>query len=72
MSTKAARSSRPLRVLHAPDVIGGNAPSLARAERAAGLESVSVSLAGDRYGYGCDELLWAPGSGLIAREIARW
>jgi glycosyltransferase involved in cell wall biosynthesis len=72
MSLAAHATARPLRVLHAPDVIGGNAPSLARAERAVGLQSVAVSLAGDRYGYGCDELLWEPGAGRVAREIARW
>jgi glycosyltransferase involved in cell wall biosynthesis len=66
------RTMRALRVLHVPDVVGGNAPGIARAERSLGLESVSVSLVEDRYGYGCDEVLWKPGAGLLEREVARW
>jgi len=65
-------AGHPLRVLHAPEVVGGHAPTLARAERAAGLRSVSVSLYGDRYGYGCDEVIWRPGSSRMCREAARW
>jgi len=61
-----------LRVLHAPNIVGGNPPSLAAAERALGLDSRSVSLAGDPFGFGCDELLWRHGDGRLRREAQRW
>lgn len=61
-----------MRVLHAPLGIGGNAASLARAERAVGLRSHAVSIAPPPFGYEFDEVLWQPGASLLARERGRW
>lgn len=61
-----------MRVLHAPTAVGGNAPSLARAERALGLDSKSIELAPNAYGYACDETIWGPGDGVFGRELKRW
>ncbi len=60
-----------MRVLHAPFDVGGNAASLARAERALGLESHAVSFRQGAFGYRTDEVLWGPGDSLARREIAR-
>jgi glycosyltransferase involved in cell wall biosynthesis len=65
-------SGATLRVLHCPDVVGGHAPELARAERALGLQSRSVALQASAYGYAVDETLTGPDAGRIAREMARW
>lgn len=61
-----------LRVLHCPALIGGNAPQLARAERAIGLDSRCVALTGSRYAYEADEILAGPDAGFRERESARW
>ena len=61
-----------LRVLHAPYLVGGNPPNIARAERALGIESWCVSLAEHPFGYPCDEVLWRPGEARVAREYRRW
>ena len=65
-------SERRLRVLHCPDVVGGHAPQLARAERAAGCASRAIALGPNRYGYEVDETLGSPSSGRLAREWQRW
>jgi glycosyltransferase involved in cell wall biosynthesis len=62
--------NRRLRVLHCPELIGGNAGSLARAERQLGLESHCVSLAPHPFGYPADEILTR--GGLVATQFARW
>jgi hypothetical protein len=44
---------RPIRVLHCPELVGGNAQQLARAERAVGLDSVAVAFDQTVFAYGC-------------------
>jgi glycosyltransferase involved in cell wall biosynthesis len=62
----------PLRVLHCPDVVGGNSAALAAAERELGLESTTVVLRPSPYGYPVDEVVWADGDGVLVRELKRW
>jgi hypothetical protein len=59
-----------LRVLHCPQLVGGQASGLARAERELGLESVCVALEPSRFGYEADELA-SHGRGVWS-EISRW
>lgn len=63
---------RPIRVLHCPDTVGGNAAELARVERELGLKSWAVSF--DQYylGYEIDEVLRSQGEKRIAFERKRW
>lgn len=61
-----------LRVLHCPNTVAGNPQSLARAERAAGLDSWSVSFHRSPYGYASDEILWNGRGNYLSREIRRW
>jgi hypothetical protein len=65
-------SSRPLRVLHCPEVVGGMAGELARAERALGAESWAVAFEPSVYDYPIDEVLCPPGTGRLRREWRRW
>jgi glycosyltransferase involved in cell wall biosynthesis len=58
-------------VLHCPDVVGGHAPQLARAERALGVASISVTLHENRYGYPVDESLSDDRDGWFARQRKR-
>ena len=62
----------PLRVLHCPDVVGGNSAVLAAAERELGLESTAVVLRPSPYGYAVDEVVWNEGDGVVVRELKRW
>jgi hypothetical protein len=48
---------RPLRVLHGPEMVGGHAQELARAERALGLDSWSVVWQMSPLQFRCDEIL---------------
>ncbi len=59
-------------MLHCPDVVGGHAPQLARAERALGVQSHSVALRANAYGYVADETLTTDAQGRFSRELARW
>jgi len=61
-----------MRVLHAPWDVGGNAASLARAERSIGLQSWAVSFRRGVFGYPVDEVLWEPGDSWITREYRRF
>ncbi len=61
-----------VRVLHTPAAVGGHATQLAEAERALGLDSVSVSLHAPPYGYTADEVLFGPRTRPLARERRRW
>lgn len=63
--------SRPLRVLHVPDNVGGQPQSIAVAERALGLDSRVVTLHPTRFGYPADEVLFAPGAGRLDRFARR-
>jgi hypothetical protein len=62
----------PLRVVHLPAAVGGNAPSLARAERELGLESRSIVLEPTSYGYAADETLYEGNPTRLRRELRRW
>lgn len=62
---------RPIRVLHCPELVGGNAQQLARAERALGLESVAVAFDQTVFAYDTDEVLFAPSDRLLQRESKR-
>jgi glycosyltransferase involved in cell wall biosynthesis len=57
-----------LRVAHLPAAVAGNAPALARAERALGLDSVSIAF--EESDYDVDRLL--AGTGRLRREVRRW
>ena len=59
----------PIRVLHCPELVGGNAQQLARAERALGLESVAVAFEQTVFAYDTDEVLFAPSDRLLRREL---
>jgi hypothetical protein len=64
--------NRPLRVLHCPELVGGNARSLAAAERSIGLDSRAVALAESPFGYRADETLAPAGTSILRREALRW
>jgi glycosyltransferase involved in cell wall biosynthesis len=68
----AGAAGRPLRVLHAPGLVGGHAAGLAVAERAIGLDSRCVAFQASPYGYPHDETLWNAGDPVLRRELARW
>lgn len=61
-----------LRVLHCPQLVGGQATSLALHERALGAGSLSVSWLESVFGYPADEILWPQNASLAAQEAARW
>jgi hypothetical protein len=63
--------TRPLRILHVPDPVGGQAAGLARAERALGLESVAVALEPSPFGYAMDEVVREAHPSAVGFEIAR-
>jgi len=69
---KPVHLAPPIRVLHCPDVVGGHAPQLARAERTLGVEARSVTLQASPYGYAPDEVLSRPGASALGRELKRW
>jgi glycosyltransferase involved in cell wall biosynthesis len=61
-----------LRILHAPDAVGGNPGALARAERKLGLRSWAVALEPSPFGYEVDEVVRTPGQARLAHEVARF
>ncbi len=60
-----------LRILHAPGLAGGNPASLARAERALGLESWCLTNEPNPYHYPVDEVLPGPAQGRFRYELQR-
>ena len=62
----------PLRVLHAPSLVGGNPGALARAEREIGLASWCVSTDPNVFGYAVDEQGRTVREGRVAYELQRW
>ena len=64
--------TRPLRVLHCPEVVGGMPGELARAERALGAASRAVAFDNSVYEYQIDEVLCTPRTGRLMREWKRW
>jgi hypothetical protein len=69
---RPATGTRPLRVLHCPDMVGGLAGTLARAQRELGVESWAVSFEKSKYNYPIDEILSPPGTVPIKRITRRW
>ncbi len=60
------------KVLHCAHLVGGQATSLARAERELGAQSWAVSWQPSVFGYPADEILWPDGASLLRQELARW
>jgi len=60
-----------IRVLHAPELVGGHSGQLARAERELGLASRCVSFWGHPFGYPCDEILWTNPRSVVGNEVKR-
>jgi len=63
---------RRIRVLHCPQTVGGNSPTLARAEREIGVDSWAVAFQRSPFGYKPDEVLWTDVDNLLIRETKRW
>ncbi|HTF35253.1 MAG TPA: glycosyltransferase family 1 protein [Myxococcota bacterium] len=61
-----------LRILHCPALIGGNPSSLARHERALGLESHCVAFRPSPFAFPADEILETPGTSYLRFELRRW
>ena len=55
-----------IRVLHCPDIVGGNPANLARAERELGLQSWAVTFRQTVFSYPIDEVLLKPSDGVWA------
>jgi hypothetical protein len=62
---------QPLRVLHCPALVGGQAVGLARAERELGIDSRTLALEPSPYGYEADEVLFPSGANRLNREWRR-
>lgn len=60
-----------LRVLHVPMNTGGMATTLAAAQRRLGIDSNSVVLRPNKFGFQTDIALWSPGDSLLRREVKR-
>jgi len=65
-------ASRPIRILHAPWNIGGQASTLAHFERELGLDSRAVVLRDHGTGFPADEVLTGKDARGLAVEKARW
>ena len=63
---------RPIRVLHCPDDVAGNAGGLARAERELGLDSKSVILRPNKFKFRTEEVLFSEGDHTLTRTLKRW
>lgn len=61
-----------MRILHCPNLVGGQATSLSRQERAQGESSLAVSWLESSFGYPVDEILWEKNASLLSQEKARW
>lgn len=57
------------RILHCPNIVGGNAQGLASAERQVGLKSWAVSLKQNRFAFEIDEVL---SNNMGITELRRW
>lgn len=55
-----------IRVLHCPDIVGGNPANLARAERKLGLQSWAITFRQTVFSYPIDEVLLKPSDGVWA------
>lgn len=61
-----------LRVLHCPQLVGGQATNIARHERKLGVKSTAIAFESSIFGYPADEILWKEDATLYAQEIERW
>lgn len=64
-------SERRLKVMHAPELVGGNQQGLSRALRELGIESYSVALQQSQFAYDVDEVIIPIGAGVVRRELGR-
>ena len=69
--TRGPRGARPLRVLHCPSTVGGNAQQLARSERELGADSWSVAFQQSYMQYDFDEVLWSEDAGFVTQMVER-
>lgn len=61
-----------MRVLHCPDIVGGNASQLARAERELGICSNSIIFQQNYLKYPVDQVLLPANATPLRKEVARW
>lgn len=61
-----------MKVLHCPEIVGGNAQQLARSERELGLDSRAIAFRQNHFLYEADEILLPAEAGRIRFEVARW
>ena len=61
-----------MRVLHCPEIVGGNAQQLARSERDLGLQSKAIAFRQNYLLFETDEVLLPNGGGRLRLEFARW
>ena len=62
---------KPYRVLHAPSSVGGNPQTLSRALQRLGVESRSLVMTQNYFGYTSDIVLHRPGQSFLMRELTR-
>lgn len=60
------------KILHCAHLVGGQATSIAKAERDLGAKSWAASWQSSVFGYPADEILWPEGAGLVTQEACRW
>lgn len=63
---------RKIRILHCPEIVGGNSPQLARVERQLGLDSWCVAFQQNYFQYKTDEVLFGANDSELTREWKRW
>lgn len=61
-----------MKVLHCPEIVGGNAQQLARSERELGLDSRAIAFRQNYLNYETDEILLPKNAGRWRLELARW
>ncbi len=61
-----------MKVLHCPEIVGGNSQQLAKAERELGVESKSIVFKQTYYLYSADEVLLSQNAGRLRLEFSRW
>jgi hypothetical protein len=60
------------KILHCAHLVGGQATSIAKAERELGAKSWAASWERSVFGYPADEILWPDGASLVTQEFYRW
>ena len=61
-----------MKVLHCPEIVGGNAQQLSRSERDLGIHSQSIVFKQTQYLYLADRVMLAGDAGRLRLEFARW